>query len=517
MSLSGRLEDLQLRDLLQILGLSHNSGLLQLRCGESQAELLFSEGLVVSALQSGIEEIDKAQAPNHLKSIESRRHAMIPLVKELMHWDDGDFSFKACQVAETIHHTACGEHFCLDRGLGLDELLREEPIALPVSEHAPTEPSLAPAPSAGVELLTLDHEKTEVAVLLVDDDPQVTVKLVQALARQGLNARSFNYGKDLLSAARSAWKEGQAPLLIIDLIMPRLHGGGILGGLELLEQIRSLNADQLCLVYSDYPCPEVEQRLQQLAVPELLSKPMLQTSGCDDDPSATNEFCNVIAKEASTLLGSCAPVVDGDSPDEMFSDEFSVEPTPDTESTIEVPSAGMGVLKGILQEMGAVESKEQIMLLVLRFASEVLGRAVLFSVVKDHIVGLGQFGYGDAEVSADEKVRQIRLPLAEPSSFTEILERPMARCGALGEGYWDTYLRQQLGLSNSNEVFIGPLISGGQVVAFLCGDNLNTRHGIADSYSLEIILQQAGITLENLKMRRQLCNLSNLLGKTFDC
>lgn len=516
MSLSGRLEDLQLRDLLQILGLSRKSGLLQLSCGENQAELLFNEGLVISAWRQGKKGFNNVQLDNNPEGSALLRHAMIPLVIELMHWGDGDFCFKAGPIGEIIQHTACGEHVCLDRGLNMDELTREELDALPVSDSTPAEPSLVGIQTAVVEPPTAGPEDNPTVVLLVDDDPGVALQLVQALARQGLNARSFSCGNDFLNAAKSAWKDNQAPLLIIDLVMPRLHGGGILGGLELVEQIGRLHADQLCLVYSDYPCPEVTQRLQELGVSELLNKPMLQMSGCDDNSSVMNEFCDVIVKRSTALLKMSDPVVESHTTDENVSSPSPAEPAPNTESMIEGHNAGMGVLKGMLQELQAVESVEQVMLMVLRFASEVLGRAVLFSVGRDHIVGLGQFGYGNAEFSADEKVRQIRLPLAEQSSFAELLERPIARCGFLGEGYWDTYLRQELGLSSSSEIFIGPVLSDGRVVAFLCGDNQNTQHGIGDSYALEIFLQQAGITLENLNMRGQLRNFWDLLGKTFD-
>ncbi len=516
MSLSGRLEDLQLRDLLQILHLSRNSGLLQLNSGEKQAELLFSDGLVVSALKSEAEKYPSAQFPGPGKSVAWRRQALISLVKELMYWDEGDFSFNASRIAESIQQSGSKEHDCLDQGLSLEEVLRDKPMELPVSEIKPKEPfpehlnktAAIPPPVGSAE------QKPE--VLLVDDDPEIAANLVRALARNGLSARSFSCGKDLLDAASSAREEEKSPLLIIDLIMPRLHGGGILGGLELVEQIRSSHADPLFLVYSDYPCPEVEQRLQQLEVTELFSKPVPQIVECEENSFVVNDFYDAIAKQSAALLGVSPPVSVKQPSAEAPSAKSSVVPSGKREMKAGASGAGIGVLKGMLQELQAVECGEQVMLLVLRFASEVLGRAVLFSVGKEHIVGLGQFGYGNAEVSADEKVRQIRLPLTEKSSLTEILKRPEARCGVLGEGHWDTYLRQELGLGSSSEVFIGPVISDGRVLAILCGDNQNVQQKNDENYALEIFLQQAGIILENIKLREQLHGFAGLLGKTFE-
>jgi len=502
MSLSGRLEDLQLRDLLQIFGLGRNDGLLQLRCGCNQAELLFSEGLVFSAWRQ--------EAP-----YSALRSAVVACVHDLLTWDKGDFSFQPGPLAETLRHTACGEHLCLDNGLTMDELLREEALALPASNGAPVALAVSNTQQAADDLPCVPKGDEPVAVLLVDDDPQISVQLVRALVQQGLAARSFGCGAELLSAARCAWEAGQHPLLIVDLIMPRLHGGGILGGLELVEQIRSVQADQACLVYSDYPCPEVAQRLQKLGVDELLNKPRPQSLTAEDHSAVVAAFCNNLAVKAAALRRGSATIIATQPPAEPCVAPSAVEP--ETDHTVAHQGAGMGMLKGMLQELQTVESGDQIMLLVLRFATEILSRAVLFSVDKDRIVGLGQFGYGDGENSADEKVRRIIVPLTEPSSFKEVLEQTAAHCGPLGKGHWDTYLRQELEIGCSGEVFIGPLLSDGQVVALLCGDNQNSGCRVDDSPALEIFLQQAGVALENLQMVDKLRKLSALLGKTVEC
>jgi CheY-like chemotaxis protein len=551
MSLSGHLEDLHLPDLLQILCLSRNDGLLQLRRGCDQAELVFKEGLVVSAWRqtrepdrvladapleandgipldrsrglhkdtvpfrtldrSPIEECDLAQ-----KSLYSGlRSAVVALVQDLLHWKEGNFSFQPGPLAETLQHTACGEHLCLDNGLNVTELSCEEPVVLPASNGLSPPPATSDRQETPDESPCYPCRDEQAAVLLVDDDPRIAVLLVQALAQQGLAARPFGSSGELLSAARSAWEAGHHPLLIIDLIMPRLHGGGILGGLELVEQIRSLRAEQACLVYSDYPCPEVEQRLRQLGVNELLGKPQHQSPSAAGPSAVATDFCNTLALKVAALLGNSATTIAVQSPAEPCSSSSPIEPS--MEQAVAAQDAGMGVLKGMLLELQSVESGDQIMLLVLRFATEILSRAVLFSVDKDRIVGLGQFGYGDAELSADEKVRRIIVPLTEPSSFKEVFDQAVAHCGPLGEGHWDRYLRQELGLCCSGEVFIGPLLRDDKVVALLCGDNQNSRLGIEDSQVLEIFLQQAGVALKNLQMAAKLSNLSALLGKTFDC
>ena len=548
MSLSGHLEDLQLRDLLQVLGLSRNDGLLQLRHDYDQAELLLKEGLVVSAWRQTVETdcvgtgapskavegvasdcdrrlprdtvpfrtLDHSLIEERGLAQKSRcsglRSAVVALVQELLHWDRGDFSFQPGSLAETLQHTASGEHLCLDNGVSMDELSCEEPVVLPTSNCSSKGSATGDVQEAVAEPPCFSCQDEHAAVLLVDDDPQMRILLIQALGQQGVAACSFSGSGELLRAARSAWEVGQYPLLIIDLIMPRLHGGGILGGFELVEQVRSLRSEQTCLVYSDYPCPEVEQQLRELGVNELLNKPRQQSQDVSADRSEEAiAFCDTLALKVAALLGDSATTIAANTPVGPGSVPSSVESG--IEQTVTVQGAGMGVLKGMLQELQTVESGDQIMLLVLRFATEILSRAVLFSVEKDRIVGLGQFGYGGAELSADEKVRRISVPLAEPSSFKEVWDQATPYCGPLAEGHWDAYLRRELEVCCGGEIFIGPLLSDGKVVALLCGDNQDSGCGIGDSLALEIFLQQAGVALKSMHVADNFTNLSVLLKK----
>lgn len=548
MSFSGRLEDLQLRDLLQILSLSHTSGLLQLGSDSAQAELLFDDGLVVSvwrqsegrptdAMALSCDTVDSAllsrarQRQQELVPFRSLdrllvedcdlapttlyaalRPAVFALVAELLGWDEGDFSFQSGPPLEILEKVACGEHFCLDKGLGAADLLRDEAAVLPGVEAGSS--SVSPGSRDAARPFDADFGGEDWAVLLVDDDKVFGRRAVAALTRHGLKARCFFSGRELLDAARTCWQAGNRPLLIIDLIMPRLHGGGLLGGLELVEQLRGLQSDQACLVYSNYPCPEIEQRLRQLGVAQLFSKPRPPVAAAEVGCSVVDDFCHQLVEQAVAVLELADPAV-AVAPTDNAAGPASVEWTPALPGA--PSSAGLGLLKGMLQEMQSVESGDQIMLLVLRFATEMLHCAVLFSVGRERIVGLGQFGHGDDEVSADEKVRRIIIPLAEQSSLKNVVERTGAYYGPLGEGQWDKHLRRELGLSQSDDVFIGPVLSGGRVVALLCGDNRSAGCGKEQRQMLEIFLQQAGASLEKLQLTDDLVNLSALLGKRFGC
>lgn len=172
------------------------------------------------------------------------------------------------------------------------------------------------------------------------------------------------------------------------------------------------------------------------------------------------------------------------------------------------PHARMTLLRGMLEELHNPDLGCGITLLVLRFASEFVGRAVIFMVMGNEIVGLGQFGLDDREGSADERVRSLRIPRGEPSLFSGVLEarHPAVVRPELQE--WNQYLFGRLGAGTPQEVFLGPIVSGGEVVAVLYGDNQSEHRPIAGTEALEIFLSQAGVAMEKALLERRLMGSS---------
>jgi len=166
---------------------------------------------------------------------------------------------------------------------------------------------------------------------------------------------------------------------------------------------------------------------------------------------------------------------------------------------------GLHLLRGMLQELNNPALGGGIILLVLRFASELMNRAVIFLVKEDEIVGLGQFGMEAAKgISADERVRRMRVPRNAGSVFEQVLQSWSPLKTVTGSGQWDRYLVEELGNGVATEIFLGPLISEGKVVAILYGDNAPQKKMIGDTESLEIFLSQAGLAMEKALLERRL-------------
>jgi len=153
------------------------------------------------------------------------------------------------------------------------------------------------------------------------------------------------------------------------------------------------------------------------------------------------------------------------------------------------------MLRGMLAELENPFLGGGIILLILRFASEIMNRAVVFDVRGKQLVGLGQFGLSGLSVSADEIVRKMRLTVEKKSAFAKVLEEQLAQKISLGDSLAEQTLGDVLG-GVPDQVFLAPVISDGKVVALLYGDNFPERSIFPSTKTFEMFLTQAGVAME---------------------
>jgi hypothetical protein len=88
-------------------------------------------------------------------------------------------------------------------------------------------------------------------------------------------------------------------------------------------------------------------------------------------------------------------------------------------------------LRALTQELRFPNTSSEITLLILRFASDMFSRGVLFMVGDTEIVGLGQFGLEIEQ--PDEKIRGIILPFKESPFLQTILSEKRPYRGPMGK------------------------------------------------------------------------------------
>ncbi|MHB8844687.1 MAG: DUF4388 domain-containing protein [Nitrospirota bacterium] len=174
----------------------------------------------------------------------------------------------------------------------------------------------------------------------------------------------------------------------------------------------------------------------------------------------------------------------------------------------EEPSKQLTTLKSMFDELRFPTATAEVTLLTLRYASEVVNRAILFMVKKDEVRGLGQFGIELASgVSPDKVVRNIRIPLSEPSLFLQVIETRRTYLGPLEDNEQNRYFMNEVGGSRPDSVFAIPLVVDGKVALIVYGDNLPDLKPIKGVETLEIFMNQAGMALEKALLERKLAEL----------
>ncbi len=156
---------------------------------------------------------------------------------------------------------------------------------------------------------------------------------------------------------------------------------------------------------------------------------------------------------------------------------------------------GLDLLRGMLAELEYPELGGGIILLILRYASEIMNRAIVFDVRGNQLVGLGQFGLNDLNVSVDVIVRKMRLQVDAGSLFAKVLNRKAAVRGSLKSTVAEKYLQEFLN-GTPKEAFLAPLVSDGNVVALLYGDNFPDNRPFKAANAFEVFLSKAGLAME---------------------
>ncbi len=168
-------------------------------------------------------------------------------------------------------------------------------------------------------------------------------------------------------------------------------------------------------------------------------------------------------------------------------------------------------LKALTQELRFPNSASEITLLILRFASDIFHRGVLFMVGKNQIVGLGQFGL---EIDrADEKVRETVLETEKSPFLKQIVTEQMPYKGPLEKDEVTRKLMAELGGVWPSEVAVFPIVAEGRAVAFLYCDNFSTGTASTETEGLEIFISHAGLALEKSLLQRRIQEMEMKKGQ----
>lgn len=177
-----------------------------------------------------------------------------------------------------------------------------------------------------------------------------------------------------------------------------------------------------------------------------------------------------------------------------FQDEIQRE----TELEKSAPESGnsarkdLQLLNTMIDELSSPSSGGEIILLILRFASELLNRTMVLLIKKEEVMGWGQCGFDLPGKSADDEIRKIKIALSEESVFKTVVRNKKTHRGVLEKNAGNNYMVNHLGGNWPQQSLVIPVFSEGRVIAFVYGDNTPVNSEIGEVEGLESFIKVAG-------------------------
>ncbi len=312
MSLVGNLEELGLGEILQIVSISRKTGVLSLSSKGKESSVFFRQGQVVraesSACQQSLGEVlikkgiidlgllRTALAYQQENGFDERlgvilvkkfgvspeiieevvREQIENVVFSLFTWIYGTFKFEVKASIETVDETDMDPlQFMLDQGLNPQFLAMEGSRILEDFLHSAEIGSTrceTPADGDDIEFDLVDSSISPASIpleipqslVVVDDDGPTLRAITEGLTAQGFVVHAMTRSEDTLIKVDALQRSGDRPVVLIDMIMPKMDGSGVLGGIELLELLHNNFPTIRLIIMSDYHHAEAENRILEI-------------------------------------------------------------------------------------------------------------------------------------------------------------------------------------------------------------------------------------------------------------
>jgi two-component system, chemotaxis family, chemotaxis protein CheY len=564
-SLNGNLEDLPLLDILQIVSFSKKTGYLSIRTDGGEGAIVFQDGFVVAAFSAETPPFDaryrnlpaEARTPLLRQNIERG-------LEQLIRLREGQFSFSLTDgpprkvgprdiSEETLPQGINAQELLLDLARGMDEDRRDSTAALEASfaeppddvtvppelaaqaqaeaegealrersaerpSAAPPPPPPAPPPVAAAAPAAAPAAETEAeisTILLVDDEDEVRRILAERFTRGGYNVVE---AEDPDAAVKKAGRLGKASipfLLVSDLGMPTSGGTSFQGGFEVVKRLWKMNLRPPVLLMGEALTPTLQARARQMEIAHFVFKPGLSKLDPEQFEADLRAFATKILTDILPKLGRSPSPAPPRASQGSPAEGAPAVPAASRKAPAEAPAAAtppatpdemsrdFEQLQRWLEELRGCQDATQISALVMRVARDCFERGVLFVVKHETMRGLGGYGAAPRDEKLGLLVREVAIPLGEPSLFARVAVGRKPHVGPWPDDKWARHLLGKIGRFQSSGFALLPLLTNRETVAILFGDNADSGRPLGRLAALDTFVNQAGIALENAFLQRK--------------
>lgn len=191
-------------------------------------------------------------------------------------------------------------------------------------------------------------------------------------------------------------------------------------------------------------------------------------------------------------------------------EDAQAAPSPPEEAASPVPAEAPARVQEIAKETRSPALRGEITLNLMRSAARVVSRGLLVVVRGDEVQGTVNFGL--TKDNRETPVRSIRLPLGEPSVFSDVIDRRETYRGPLLAVPQNRRLVQMLGGTNPREVVVVPMMVRESVELIFYGDNLPDGGPIGSTEELESAMTEASLAMEKEALEQRIRDFERARG-----
>ena len=464
MGLNGRLEDLPLLDIVQVVAFSQKTGFLSLETPRGEGAIVFEKGLVVSCFTPDTPPIDvSAAALSPDKKTALIRHRIETALAHLVRLREGRFLFRLTTEvpaevggrpigADTLEHGIKAEGLLLELARGMDEDRRDAAAAVEsgFAEAAEAVEPKEPEPRAGARARgrtggrrggrsargasgrggggprpcpssrPCPRTKGDTGSCCSWRTSRTCVPSWPACSSRGAGRWWRRARPSRPCAPPARFRTSACPSSWWWIAgMPTTDGTSFDGGFEVVRRLKKAGFEPPVLLMTDRLTRVTQERARRLGVAKFVFKPSL--SRLDSD-----QFAADIRAFATHVRDSILPMLEAATMAPSPTAQVANTTLPRTEEAWREAAE----LQRRLEDLRRPQDAAQISALVMNMARDFFERAALFIVKDDELRGLGGFGPA-AEDDIILVIRETQLPLHEPSVFQEVVTSGQAHVGPL--------------------------------------------------------------------------------------
>ncbi len=487
MALTGRLEDLNLLEILQIIAFSKKTGTLKVESTLARGAVLFQNGVVLCAFSTSATPIVSPLAGmtlNESRALLLQNEIRIAL-RELIALREGEFEFTLTSEPPTHFEGMDISRFLVAGGVDpqalMLELARELDTARKDSTSLleSTEEMAKHVDSEPIAARTL--ERPEITVLLVDDEPKVLDIVGTELKRSGCRVIAASSAKEALDQLNKLVDSETAAVLVTDVAMPSSSGDSFEGGFEVIRKLEEITEGRgLAMLITESLSSEARARAWKLGVRKVAFKPALTKLDDDEYTADLESFTKILVHELHQLVAGADKSTDQPSSAELNDDVL------------------FEFLKTMTEQLK--NPNQSIAKMVLRVGTKHCERTVLFSVKGPRAHAFAAFLKGSSIKAATEAVKGLAFELQAVHPFAEVV---YSRGGASGS-HDTNALPSDFDRGRAKLYELLPILNNNEVVSVVLCDNPNSGGPIGNLAGLTLFLNQAGMAMENAALHKKL-------------